>query len=196
MAENLKGKKVAILAADGFEQSELESPRKALEEAGAEIDIVSIEEGTIRGWNNSDWGDEVDVDVTLAEADPDEYDALVLPGGVMNPDKLRESKDAISFIKKFVKGGKPIGAICHGPWTLINAGAVEGLRMTSYSSIRTDLENAGAEWIDAEVVTDNGIVTSRKPADLTAFNRKLIEEIGEGRHSERKTLTLETFTGA
>ena len=196
MAADLKGKKIAILATDGFEQSELESPREALESAGAATEIVSLEEGVIQGWVDGDWGDEVEVDVAIADADPHEYDALVLPGGVINPDKLRNNKEAVSFVRKFVSAGKPIGAICHGPWTLINAGAVEGLRMTSYPSIRIDLENAGAEWVDAEVVTDNGIVTSRKPADLSAFNRKLIEEVSEGKHSERKTLTLETFTGA
>lgn len=182
MKKTLQGKSVAILAADGFEQSELLEPKKALEDAGAEVTIVSLEPGKIKGWDEKDWGKSIGVDLTLDEADAADFDALQLPGGVMNPDKLRDDARAVAFVKSFFDAGKPIGAICHGPWTLIEADAVKGRRLTSYSSIRTDLENAGAQWVDEEVVTDNGLVTSRKPADLPAFNAKLIEEIAEGVH--------------
>jgi protease I len=184
MEKQLNGKRVAILVADGFEQVELTGPKEALEAAGAETQIVSPVEKKVRGWEGeeADWGSKFKVDVPLAEANARNYDALLLPGGVMNPDKLRLEPQAIEFIRQFVNSGKPIGAICHGPWTLIDAGAVEGRRLTSYPSIKTDLINAGADWIDEEVVVDNGIVTSRKPADIPAFNRKLIEEIGEGVH--------------
>jgi protease I len=182
MTRTLKGKRVAILATDGFEQSELLEPRRALQEAGAVAEIVSPKEGSIRGWNMKDWGEEVDVDVDLEAADPDEYDALLLPGGVMNPDKLRTQPRAVSFVKAFVDGRKPVAAICHGPWTLIEAGVIRGRRLTSWPSLKTDIRNAGGEWIDQEVVTDKGLVTSRKPDDLPAFNRKMIEEIAEGRH--------------
>lgn len=182
MKKTLQGKSVAILAADGFEQSELLEPKKALEDAGAEVTIVSLESGKIKGWDEKDWGKSIGVDLTLDEADAADFDALQLPGGVMNPDKLRDDARAVAFVKSFFDAGKPIGAICHGPWTLIEADAVKGRRLTSYSSIRTDLENAGAQWVDEEVVTDNGLVTSRKPADLPAFNAKLIEEIAEGVH--------------
>jgi protease I len=182
MKKTLQGKSVAILAADGFEQSELLEPKKALEDAGAEVTIVSLESGKIKGWDEKDWGKSIGVDLTLDEADAADFDALQLPGGVMNPDKLRDDARAVAFVKSFFDAGKPIGAICHGPWTLIEADAVKGRRLTSYSSIRTDLENAGAQWVDEEVVNDNGLVTSRKPADLPAFNAKLIEEIAEGVH--------------
>ena len=189
MEKQLTGKRVAILVANGFEQVELTGPKEALEAAGAETQIVSPVEKKVRGWEGEeeDWGSKFKVDVPLAEANARNYDALLLPGGVMNPDKLRIEPQAIEFIREFVNAGKPIGAICHGPWTLIDAGAVRGRRMTSYPSIKTDLINAGANWVDAEVVVDNGIVTSRKPADIPAFNRKLIEEITEGAHNRQRT---------
>ena len=180
--QNLTGKKVAILATDGFEQDELLSPLEALKDAGAETQVVSTTEGKIKGWKHTDWGKKVKVDVTLAEANAEAYDALVLPGGVMNPDHLRRDPAALEFVKSFFRAGKPVGAICHGPWTLIDAGVVRGRKMTSYETIQTDLKNAGAEWVDQEVVVDNGLVTSRKPDDLPAFNAKLIEEIAEGVH--------------
>lgn len=182
MAQSLQGKKVAILATNGFEQAELIEPRKALQDAGAQAHVVSIELGQIKGWNKTDWGETVQVDVSLDRANPNDYDALVLPGGVMNPDKLRINEQAVNFVRSFVRAGKPIAAICHAPWTLIEAGGVAGRRMTSYPSLKNDLINAGAEWVDEEVVVDNGLVTSRNIPDIPAFNRKMIEEIGEGRH--------------
>ena len=192
MANKIEGMRVAILATEGFEQSELLEPREALEDAGATAEIVSPETGKIRGWKQGDWGKKLDVDVPLDEADADRYDALLLPGGVMNPDKLRMNPRAVSFVKRFVDAGKPIAAICHGPWTLIEAGAVSGRRMTSWPSLRTDLKNAGAQWVDEEVVVDRGLVTSRKPDDLPAFNRKMLEEFGEGRHARAGMETAET----
>jgi protease I len=183
MNQKLEGKKIAILATDGFEQSELFEPKKALEEAGATTHVVSIESGSIKGWNHTDWGDKINVDVKLSEAQPKDYDGLMLPGGVMNPDKLRANPDAVDFVAAFMKEGKPVAAICHGPWTLIETGMVKGKKMTSYSSIKTDLKNAGADWVDEEVVADNGLVTSRKPDDIPAFNKKMIEEFAEGRHN-------------
>jgi protease I len=183
MNQPLQGKKVAILATDGFEQVELESPRQALDEAGALTEIVSLKPGMIRGWKHTEWGDQFEVDRMVAEANPHDYDALVLPGGVMNPDKLRVDKDAVEFVRDFFRHGKPVAAICHGPWTLINADVVEGRTLTSYHSIQMDLVNAGAHWVDEEVVVDNGLVTSRQPSDLPAFNRKMIEEFIEGAHS-------------
>ena len=185
MEKSLKGKKVAILATDGFEQSELSEPLNALENAGATAHIVSPKAGAIKGWKHTQWGDSFAVDATLDDADPRHYDALVLPGGVMNPDKLRRDPKVQQFVRSFFEEGKPVGAICHGPWTLIDAGVVKGRRVTSYETIQTDLKNAGASWVDQEVVVDNGLVTSRKPDDLPAFNRKLIEEIAEGRHAGR-----------
>jgi protease I len=185
MEKSLKGKKVAILATDGFEQSELAEPLEALESAGATVHIVSPKAGAIKGWKHTEWGDSFAVDATLDDADPQHYDALVLPGGVMNPDKLRRDPKVQQFVRSFFEEGKPVGAICHGPWTLIDAGVVKGRKVTSYETIQTDLENAGASWVDQEVVVDNGLVTSRKPDDLPAFNRKLIEEIAEGRHAGR-----------
>jgi protease I len=183
MAENLKGKKIALLVTDGYEESELLKPLEALKKAGAQALIVSPKEGEVRGWAEKDWGDAVKVDVQLDDADPEEFEGLVLPGGVMNPDKLRIDKDALEFIRHFYESGKPIAAICHGPWTLIEVGAANGRRMTSYSSIKTDLINAGAEWVDEEVVVDNGIVTSRSPDDLPAFCSKMLEEFSEGYHA-------------
>ena len=182
MKAKLSGKRVAILVTEGFELAELTGPKEALEKAGAETDIVSPAGATVRAWDEKDWGEAFDVDVPLKGARAEDYDALVLPGGVMNPDKLRMDEKAVAFVKEFVVAQKPIVAICHGPWTLIEAGAVAGRRMTSWPSLRTDLRNAGAQWVDEEVVVDNGLVTSRKPADLTAFNKKMLEEIGEGRH--------------
>lgn len=181
--QQLNGKKVAILVADGFEQVEMTEPRKALDDAGAHTELISPNDEKVRGWQHTEWGDSFDVDVPLTEAKPESYDALVLPGGVMNPDKLRINTAAIDFIRAFVAAGKPIAAICHGPWTLIEAGAVNDREMTSYPSIKTDLINAGARWVDREVVADNGLVTSRKPDDIPAFNRKMIEEFAEGVHS-------------
>lgn len=185
MMSRLQGKTVAILATDGFEQSELVEPKRALEEAGAQVHIVAPEPGSIKGWKEKNWGDEFPVDFTLDEAKPRDYDALVLPGGVINPDKLRINDKAIAFIRSFFNSGKPVAAICHGPWTLIEAGVVKGRKMTSWKSLKTDLSNAGAHWVDEEVVVDNGLVTSRSPADLPAFNSKMIEEIGEGEHQRK-----------
>jgi protease I len=171
----LTGITVAILATDGFEQSELLEPRKALHEAGAATEIVSPKDGRIRGWNHKEWGGEVDVDQPLQSADPKDYDALVLPGGVMNPDTLRMNPAAVAFVKSFFESGKPVAAICHGPWTVIEAGAAQGQRMTSWPSLKTDIRNAGAEWVDEEVVVDGNLVTSRKPDDIPAFNRATIK---------------------
>lgn len=181
--KTLAGRKVAILATDGFEQSELFEPKKALEAAGATVKVISPKDGEIKGWKHTDWGDKCKVDLSLEDAQADDFDALMLPGGVMNPDKLRMNEKAIEFIKGFAETGKPIAAICHGPWSLIETGFVSGRTMTSWPSIRTDLTNAGAKWVDCEVVTDNGLVTSRKPDDLPAFNKKMIEEFSEGVHS-------------
>jgi protease I len=183
---NLSGKKVAILVADGFEQVEMTEPKQALERAGAQTQIISPAQGKVKGWQHTEWGDQFSVDVPLAQARADDYDALLLPGGVMNPDKLRANKQAVQFVKAFVDAGKPIAAICHGPWTLIEAGAVSGRTITSYPSLQTDLRNAGANWVDQEVVTDQGLVTSRKPDDIPAFNRKMIEEFAEGRHERQR----------
>jgi protease I len=180
--QNLEGKKVAVLATDGFEQVELEQPVAALREAGAQVEVVAPKGGDIQGFKHFDKGDTVHVDRELAQANPEDYDAIVLPGGVINPDQLRLEPRAIDFIRSFVDADKPIAAICHGPWTLINAEAVEGRRMTSWPSLQVDLRNAGAEWVDEEVVVDNGLVTSRKPDDLPAFCAKMIEEFAEGRH--------------
>jgi protease I len=177
----LTGKRIAILATNGFEQSELEEPQQALEAAGAHTDVVSPVGGEIRGWKHADWGSPVTVDVTLEAAAADRYDALVLPGGVLNPDQLRMNPRAVEFVRSFVRSGKPIAAICHGPWTLIDADAVRGRKLTSWPSLRRDLENAGARWVDQQVVVDRGLVTSRKPEDLPAFNQKMIEEISAGR---------------
>jgi protease I len=178
----LDGMKVAILAADGFEQSELLEPRKALDDAGAETRFVSPAKGEVQGWKHFDKGDKVRVDVALEQAVADDFDALLLPGGVANPDQLRMLPKAVGFVRKFFEAGKPVAAICHAPWTLIEADAVRGRTVTSWPSLKTDLTNAGAKWVDQEVVTDNGLVTSRKPADIPAFNRKMIEEFAEGQH--------------
>lgn len=177
----LDGVRVAILATDGFEQSELLEPRDALQQAGATTEVVAPKGGKIRGWNHTEWGQEVGVDRELQQADPEQYDALVLPGGVMNPDKLRAIPAAVSFARSFFDAGKPVAAICHGPWTVVEAGAAKGHRMTSWPSLKTDLRNAGAEWVDAEVVVDGKLVTSRKPDDIPAFNRAAIELFAQGR---------------
>ena len=187
MSNKLEGKKVAILATNGFEQSELFEPKKALEDAGATAHVVSLESGEIKGWDKDNWGKTIKVDVEIKNAKANDYNALVLPGGVMNPDKLRTDENVLEFVKAFFDAGKPVAAICHGPWTLINAGVVEGREMTSYHAIRKDLENAGVKWTDKEVVVDSGLVTSRKPDDLPAFNKKMIEEIAEGKHEKQMT---------
>ena len=185
MAQELRGKRVAALVDNGFEQSELLEPKKALENAGARVDIVSPQKGTVKGWKHTDWGEQVSVDVQLDTANAAEYDAILLPGGVMNPDKLRANDAAVRFVKSFVDAKKPIAAICHGPWTLVEAGAVRGRTVTSWPSLKTDLKNAGANWVDQECVVDNGLVTSRKPDDIPAFNKKMIEEFAEGRHDRQ-----------
>jgi len=179
----LTGKKIAILTENGFEEVELTSPKKALEEAGAEVRIVSPQKEKVRAWDKDHWSVELPVDEALDNAKPVDYDALMLPGGVMNPDQLRLNKKAVEFAQQFLETGKPVAAICHGPQLLIETGLVEGRNMTSYPSLRTDMVNAGVLWVDKEVVTDNGLVTSRTPKDLEAFNRKMIEEIKEGEHS-------------
>lgn len=170
----LNGKKVAILATHGFEQVELTEPRRALDEAGAQTRVVSPEADKIRGWNFTNWGDEVKVDVPLDQAKPDDFDALLLPGGVINPDTLRMNEQAVNFARSFFEAGKPVASICHGPWMVIETGAAEGRRIASWPSLRTDLENAGAEWIDEEVCVDGNLVTSRKPDDIPAFNREML----------------------
>lgn len=180
---NYQGKKVAILTEKGFEQVELTSPKEALEKAGATVHIISPQKDKVKAWDKDKWGIEVPVDVVLDDANAEEYDALMLPGGVMNPDTLRENKKAVAFAKHFLEAGKPLAAICHGPQLLIETGMLEGRKLTSYSSLQTDLKNAGADWRDEEVVVDNGLVTSRTPEDLEAFNKKLLEEIAEGVHA-------------
>lgn len=182
MDKQLDGKRVAILATHGFEESELKSPKDALEQAGAEVHVVSPESGTIKGWKDGNWSGVVKVDRTLDEAKADDYDALVLPGGVMNPDQLRQHQGAVDFVADFFNARKPVGAICHGPWMLVEADVLEGRKVTSYASIETDLRNAGANWVDQEVVVDDGLVTSRTPADLPAFNRRLLQEVAEAVH--------------
>ncbi|MGY2048002.1 type 1 glutamine amidotransferase domain-containing protein [Methylobacterium sp. JK268] len=174
-SDTLKGLKVAILITDGFEQVEMTEPRRALDEAGAETQIVSPKDGQVKAWKFTEWGDEFPVDMPLGRARPDRYDALLLPGGVINPDTLRTIPAAVAFAKDFFDGGKPVAAICHGPWTVIEAGAARGRRLTSWPSLRTDLRNAGAEWVDEQVVVDGNLVTSRKPDDIPAFNREVIK---------------------
>lgn len=186
MDAKLAGKAVAILVADGFEQIEFTSPRAALERAGAKVSVVSLKPGKVDGWNHSVKGDSFPVDATVGEVRASDFDALVLPGGVSNPDQLRADPQAVTFVRAFFEQHKPVAAICHGPWTLVEAGVVRGRRMTSYHSIKTDLINAGAEWADEAVVVDNGLVTSRSPADLPAFNAKMLEEIGEGIHASQR----------
>jgi protease I len=180
---SLENRRVAILTEEGFEQVELTSPKAALKDAGAIVHIISPKSGKIKAWDKTNWGIEVDVDKQLDQVSPDDYDALVLPGGVLNPDKLRQNKDAVAFVTAFLKEGKPVAAICHGPQMLIETGLIKGRKLTSFPSLQTDLKNAGAEWVDEEVVVDNGLITSRTPADLPAFNKKAIEEFAEGVHA-------------
>ena len=184
--DKLRNKRVAILATDGVEQAELLEPKKALEEAGARTDVISVKAGKIRGWNMTDWGQDIPVDKTLDSVRAEDYDALLLPGGAMNPDKLRRIPAVHKFVLAFFDAGKPVGSICHGPWILIDTGVARGRKLTSYVSIQSVFKNAGAFWVDEEVVVDQGLVTSRKPADIPAFNKKLIEEIGEGIHEEQR----------
>ena len=185
MEKQLENKHVAILATNGFEESELFSPKEALEKAGAKVDVVSLEHGSIKGWKDGNWSRDIAVDMTVEKAMADDYDALMLPGGVINPDRLRRSAEAVEFVRGFFREKKPVAAICHGPQLLIEADAVRDRKLTSFSSIKTDLMNAGAMWQDAEVVVDNGLVTSRSPKDLPAFNAKMVEEIGEGVHRKQ-----------
>jgi protease I len=184
MGEKLEGLKVAILVADGFEQVELTEPKKALDEAGAQTKIVSPADGQVQGWKHDEKADKFNVDEPLDHARSDDFDALLLPGGVRNPDKLRTMTRAIEFVRGFFAAGKPVAAICHAPWTLIDAEVVRERKITSWPSLKTDLINAGAEWVDREVIVDNGLVTSRKPDDIPAFNRKMIEEFGGARHHQ------------
>jgi protease I len=187
MSDQLQGKKIAILVAnEGVEQVELTSPLAALREAGAEVDLLAPEEDAIQAFNHLDKGDTFTPDKSVGSADPRRYDGLVLPGGVANPDQLRTDTDAIQFVRAFFEAGKPVGAICHGPWTLINADVVDGRTLTSWPSLQTDLRNAGAEWVDEEVHVDQGLVSSRKPDDLDAFNAKLVEEFAEGVHEGQR----------
>ena len=182
MAKELKGKRVAALVTKGFEQVELLDPKKALERAGASVSVVAPETGTVQGWDHTVWGQEVPVDETLDQAAHSNYDALLLPGGVINADHIRMNAKAVQLVKDFFEAGKPIAVICHGSWIMIEAGIVRGLKMTSYPSLKTDLRNAGANWVDQEMVNDHGVVSSRKPQDLPAFNQKMIEEFAEGQH--------------
>jgi protease I len=195
MAGKLDGKKVAILVADGFEQVEMTKPREALDDAGAETKIVSLKSGKIQGIHHMEKGDKFDVDLTLDDARPEEFDALMIPGGLFNPDALRSNEDALDFVRHFFDTGKPVAAICHGPQVLISADLVRGRTMTSWPAIKADMRNAGAQWVDEEVVVDNGLVSSRKPDDIPAFNKKMIEEFCEGRHqvmAQTATASLET----
>ena len=184
--QSLHGLKVAILATDGFEQVELTSPRKSLEEAGASTSIVSPKKDKIRGWKLKEWGDQLEVDLPLEEARPEQFDALLLPGGVMNPDHLRMDQQAVRFVEAFFDANKPVAAICHGPWTIIEAGAARGRRIASWPSLKTDLRNAGAEWVDEEVVVDGKLVSSRKPDDIPAFNREMIRIFGDEKAGARR----------
>jgi protease I len=188
MNQDLHGKKIAILVADGFEQSEFEKPRKALLEAGATVQVISPQEDEVTGWDGdaNSWGKSFEVDITIDEARADDYDALLLPGGVKNPDTVRQIPEAVAFVRAFFEAGKPVAAICHGPQLLIEADVVRGRRLTSYPSVKTDLINAGANWTDEEVVCDQGLVTSRKPSDIPAFNDKMIEEFAEGVHAGQR----------
>jgi protease I len=184
MADELKGKKIAFLFTEGAEQVEVQKPLEAVKEAGAEVDIVSLEKGEIEMWEHFDKGEKITADKAVSDADASDYDGLVLPGGVANPDQLRADEDAVKFVRDFFEQNKPVGSICHGPWLLVEAGAAKGRKVTSFASIKTDLENAGAEWVDEEVVVDNGLVTSRKPDDLPAFCAKIVEEFCEGKHEQ------------
>ena len=177
MEKNLQGKRVAILATDGFEQVELTEPKKNLEDAGAKVTVLSLKPGEIKGWDKTEWGKKVKVDGVVKDAKPDQFDALVLPGGQMNPDVLRMDSGAVTFVRTFVTSGKPVAAICHGPWTLIEADVVRGKTMTSWPSVRTDLKNAGAHWVDEPVIVDGNLITSRKPEDIPAFSQAIVEAL-------------------
>jgi protease I len=190
VADELKGKRVAIVATDMVEQVELLEPRKALDEVGAETDLISIKAGEIQGFDHYDKADKIPVDRTIEEVGADEYHALLLPGGVGNPDTLRTDENVVSFVRDFFEQGKPVAAICHGPWTLVEAGVVHGRTLTSWPSLQTDIRNAGGSWVDEEVHVDQGLVTSRKPDDIPAFNAKMIEEFAEGKHAEQREKTL------
>jgi protease I len=192
MTNELQGKRIAFLATDGVEQIELTEPWKAIEQAGGEPELISLATGEIQGFEHLDKGERFNVDRAVREADPTEYDGLVLPGGVANPDRLRMDADAVRFVRRFFEQGKPVGVICHGPWTLVEAGVLEGRKVTSYPSVRTDIENAGGRWVDEECVVDAGLVSSRKPDDLPAFCAKIVEEFGEGRHAEQAEKTVAT----
>ena len=185
MAGPLDGKKILILATNGFEQAELEVPRDRLTAAGAKVDVVSPEQGEIKGWDKKDWGRPVKVDKALANANAADYDAIVLPGGQINPDLLRVNADSLKLIRGFYDAGKTVAAVCHAPWLLIETGIAKGRKMTSNHSIKTDVVNAGGKWEDSEVVTDNGVITSRNPGDLEVFSKKIIEEVREGKHQRR-----------
>jgi deglycase len=185
MANELKGKRVAFLFTEGAEQVEVTEPLEAVRNAGADVDIVSLATGEVEMWNHFDKGEKMTADKAVAHADPSDYDGLVLPGGVANPDQLRGNKDAVKFVRAFFEQDKPVGVICHGPWMLVETGVAKGRKVTSWPSLRTDLRNAGAEWVDQEVVVDNGLVTSRKPDDLPAFCAKVVEEFAEGKHKQR-----------
>jgi protease I len=189
MADELKGRKIAFLAADMFEQVELAEPWKALEEAGAGLELVSLQEGEIQGFKHYDKAGSFKVDKSVEEASANDYDGLVLPGGVGNPDNLRQDENAVQFVRDFFEQGKPVGAICHAPWTLVEAGVVRGRTLTSFPSLQTDIRNAGGTWVDEQVYVDNGLVTSRRPDDIPAFNRKLIEEFAEGGHEQQAAKT-------
>lgn len=184
--KNLNGKKVAILIADGVEEIELTEPRQALLDAGAKTDLISLKTGKVKAWDKSDWGQQFDVDLPIDQAQPQDYDALLIPGGTKSPDKLRMNQRVVQFVRSMFDAGKPVASICHGPWLLAEADVVRGRKLTSYPSIQTDLRNAGAQWVDQQVVTDNGLVTSRKPDDLPAFNAKMIEEFCEGKHDRQQ----------
>jgi protease I len=190
MPQALNHKKVAILVADGFEQVELTGPKQALDEAGAQTQIISPNSDTVQGWNHFDKGDNFPVKVTLDKANPADYDALLLPGGVANPDQLRVNEKAVRFVQAFFAAGKPVAAICHAPWTLIEAAVVSGRSLTSWPSLRTDLKNAGANWVDQEVVVDNGLVTSRNPQDIPAFNRAIVEAFATARQQDQPLSTV------
>jgi deglycase len=190
MAAELSGKRIAIVAADGVEQVELVEPRKALDEAGAKTDLISIKPGEIQGFNHLDKADKLTVDRTIEEVNADEYDALMLPGGVANPDQLRMDENVVSFVRAFFEQGKPVAAICHAPWTIVEAGVARGRTLTSWPSLQTDIRNAGGNWVDEEVHVDQGLVTSRKPDDIPAFNAKMLEEFAEGTHEGQREKTL------
>jgi protease I len=185
MANELKGKRVAFLFTEGAEQAEVTEPLEAVRKAGADVDIVSLEKGEIEMWQHFDKGKKITADKAVKGAKASDYDGLVLPGGVANPDQLRGDKDAVKFVRDFFEQDKPVGVICHGPWMLVETGVAKGRKVTSWPSLQTDLRNAGAEWVDEEVVVDNGLVTSRKPDDLPAFCAKVVEEIAEGKHKQR-----------